>query len=127
LKFPSELHYTKSHEWIHPDGSTHRFGITDFAQSELSDIVFVELPEVGRSVNKGEVCAVIESCKAASDVYVPVSGKVVEINQRLVSEPELVNQDPYGEGWLFAIETSDEGELQQLMDAEAYRNSLSPM
>jgi len=107
-----------------PSTSPHRVGITDFAQTELSDVVYVELPEVGRSVTRGAACAVIESCKAASDIYAPVSGTVVEVNGRLDSSPELVNHDPYGEGWLFALEAADPAELDGLLDADTYRARL---
>jgi len=125
LNIPSELRYTESHEWINPLESPHRLGITDFAQSELSDVVYVELPKVGQEVVKGDACAVVESTKAASDIYAPVSGKVTEVNSELETKPELVNQDPYGEGWLFAIETSGDGEIEKLMDADSYRKTLS--
>jgi glycine cleavage system H protein len=125
LNIPKELRYTEQHEWIDPDGSPHRAGITDFAQSELSDIVYVELPEVGKEVSQGDACAVVESTKAASDVYAPVSGKIAEVNSDLESKPELINQDPFGEGWIFAIETGDDSETEKLMDADAYQTKLT--
>lgn len=124
MNIPTELCYTDSHEWIDPAGSPHRVGITDFAQSELSDIVYIELPEVGRAVTKGSACAVVESCKAASDFYAPISGTVAEVNPELDSSPELVNQDPYGRGWLFAIESNQSGEMAQLLDSESYQQQL---
>jgi glycine cleavage system H protein len=100
-------------------------GITDFAQSELSDIVYVELPELGREVSQGDACAVVESTKAASDVYAPISGKIAEVNSELESKPELINQDPFGEGWIFAIETGNGSGIETLMDADAYQKKLS--
>ena len=125
LSVPSELLYTQSHEWIDPDDDPHRVGVTDFAQSELSDIVFVELPEVGQMLTKGIPCAVVESTKAASDVYAPATGIVAEINTNLESQPELVNQDPYGDGWLFVIELTQEEEMESLMDSDKYKEMLS--
>ncbi len=115
------LYFSKEHEWIRVEGDTATVGITDFAQSQLGDVVFVEVPEAGRQVTKGSEAAVVESVKAASDVYAPVSGEVTEGNQALVDDPALVNSDPEGEGWFFRLRLSDESELQGLMDAEAYR------
>jgi len=119
---PNDLRYAKSHEWIDPGQSPHRVGITDRAQAELSDIVFVELPEAGRLVTQGEACCVVESCKAASDVYAPISGMIAAVNEDLEARPELVNKDPYGEGWLFSIDASDMGEFPILLDSGAYRD-----
>ncbi|ROR34646.1 glycine cleavage system protein GcvH [Inmirania thermothiophila] len=118
---PAQLRYTRSHEWvrIEDDGSV-VVGITDHAQEQLGDLVFVELPEVGRRVAAGEDCAVVESVKAASDVYAPVAGEVAEVNGELEGSPELVNQDPYGRGWLFRLRDADLGSAE-LLDAEAYR------
>lgn len=113
--------YTKEHEWIRVEGDTATVGITDFAQGQLGDIVFVEVPEAGAQVAKAGEAAVVESVKAASDVYAPVSGEVVEGNGALVDDPSLVNTDPEGEGWFFKIRLSDEGELDGLMDADAYK------
>lgn len=124
MKIPKTLRYTESHEWIDPSASPYRVGISDFAQSELSDVVYVELPEVGGQVTKGAACAVIESCKAASDVYAPISGRVAQVNTRLEAHPEYVNLDPYGDGWLFAIESQDGSELAQLLDWQAYEKAL---
>ena len=116
------LHYTKEHEWIRVEGDIATVGITDFAQAQLGDVVFVEVPEAGRQVSKGSEAAVVESVKAASDVYAPVSGEIVEGNQALVDDSALVNSDPEGEGWFFRLRLSDPGELEGLMDADAYRS-----
>jgi glycine cleavage system H protein len=115
------LYFTKEHEWIRLEGDTATVGITDFAQAQLGDIVFVEVPEAGRQVTQGGDAAVVESVKAASDVYAPVSGEVVEGNQALADDPSLVNSDPEGEGWFFKIRLSDDGQLSGLMDAEQYK------
>lgn len=120
-EIPSELRYTKSHEWIRSMEDGHvEVGITDHAQEMLGDMVFVELPEVGSTLGGGDDCAVVESVKAASDVYAPLSGEIVEINDLLQDAPETVNNDPYGDGWLFRMSLSVEGELDELLDAEAY-------
>jgi len=116
------VHYTQEHEWIRVEGDTATVGITDFAQGQLGDIVFVELPDAGREVSKGGEAAVVESVKAASDVYAPVSGEVVEANQALADDPSLVNTDPEGEGWFFRLRLSDSSELDGLMDAGAYKS-----
>lgn len=117
---PSELKYTASHEWIAVDGDTATIGITDHAQDLLGDLVFVELPEVGvRLEAKGE-CAVVESVKAASDVYSPLSGEVVEVNEALTDAPETINSDAYGDGWIFKMKIADNSELDALLDADAY-------
>src|ERR1051325_11561702 len=107
---PSDLKYAKSHEWVRVSGDTATVGITDHAQHELTDIVFVELPEVGRKVKAGEACAVVESVKTASDIYSPVSGDVVEVNPAVVADPALANSDPYGAGWLFKVKLANAGE-----------------
>ncbi len=120
MKTPSELRYTEDHEWLRPEGKSGRVGITDFAQDQLGDVVFVELPEVGRAVKQGEAFGVVESVKSVSDVFAPITGKVVAVNQALVDTPELVNQDPYGQGWIVEIEIADDGEVQALLDAQAY-------
>lgn len=112
--------YTQDHEYVRVDGQTGTVGISSYAQEQLGDIVFVELPAIGASFAKGDEVAVVESVKAASEIYAPVSGKVVEINERLSDEPGLINADPAGEGWLFRIEISDEGELEGLLDEAAY-------
>jgi glycine cleavage system H protein len=123
---PSDLRYTKSHEWVRreQDGAV-EIGISDHAQSALGDLVFVEVPEVGRALRAGEACAVVESVKAASDVYSPVSGKVIAGNAALASQPELLNQDPYGAGWLFRVQTNSPLDEAALMSAADYANYLA--
>ena len=123
---PVELKYAKSHEWarINDDGSV-TVGISDTAQDQLGDMVFIEVPEVGQTVTVEEACAVVESVKAASDVYAPVGGEIVEVNEDLADSPETVNNDAYGEGWIFRLEPSDAGELGALMDADAYEAFLA--
>ena len=120
MSIPSDLKYAKSHEWVRVDGDTATVGITDHAQHELTDVVFVELPATGRVVTVGESCAVVESVKAASDIYSPVAGEIIEGNTALESDPGLVNTDPYGEGWLYRIKLSTPADLDALMDAAAY-------
>ena len=115
------VYYTEEHEWIRVEGSEATVGITDFAQGQLGDIVFVELPEAGREVTKGGEAAVVESVKAASDVYAPVDGEVVEANAALSDDPSLANSDPEGEGWFFRLRLADPSQLEGLMDAEAYK------
>lgn len=116
---PTDLRYAETHEWVRAnDDGTVTVGITDHAQHLLGDLVFVEIPEVGRVVNAAESCAVVESVKAASDVYSPLDGVIVDVNEALADSPELINQDPYGEGWIFRIKTS--ATLEGLLDAEAY-------
>ncbi|AIY86293.1 glycine cleavage system protein H [Thermotoga sp. 2812B] len=113
--------YTKTHEWVVVEDKVATVGITNHAQEQLGDVVYVDLPEVGREVKRGEVVASIESVKAAADVYAPLSGKIVEVNEKLDTEPELINKDPEGEGWLFKMEISDESELEDLLDEQAYQ------
>jgi glycine cleavage system H protein len=115
------VYYTKEHEWVRVEGDTGTVGITDFAQGQLGDIVFVETPEAGRQVSQGGEAAVVESVKAASDVYAPVSGEVIEGNAALADEPGLVNSDPEGEGWFFKLRLSEPRQLDALMDAAAYK------
>jgi glycine cleavage system H protein len=115
------VYYTKEHEWIRVEGDQATVGITDFAQGQLGDVVFVELPEAGKQVTKGGEAAVVESVKAASDVYSPVTGEVTAANQALVDDPSLANTDPEGEGWFFRLRLSDQSELDGLMDADAYK------
>ncbi|MDN3651856.1 glycine cleavage system protein GcvH [Thalassotalea ponticola] len=120
---PSELKYASSHEWVRVEGDgTVTVGITEHAQELLGDMVFVELPEVGDDVDAGDDVAVAESVKAASDIYAPVSGEIIEVNDDLEDSPELVNSDAFGDGWMFKIKLSDEGELDSLLDAEGYQN-----
>ncbi|HEU5067600.1 MAG TPA: glycine cleavage system protein GcvH [Sphingomicrobium sp.] len=115
------LYFTREHEWVRLDGDTATVGITDHAQEALGDIVFTEVPAAGKQLSKGQEAAVVESVKAASDVYSPVSGEVVEGNQAVVDDPALVNSDPEGEGWFFKVKLSDSGELDGLMDEASYR------
>ena len=116
------VYYTEEHEWIRVEGDEATVGITDFAQGQLGDIVFVELPEAGRQVTKGGEAAVVESVKAASDVYAPVDGEIVEPNPALGDDPSLVNSDPEGEGWFFRLRLADPSQLEGLMDADAYKS-----
>jgi glycine cleavage system H protein len=122
---PAELKYASTHEWarLEADGTV-TVGITDHAQAQLGDLVFVELPEVGAQYAAGDACAVVESVKAASDIYAPVGGTVVEVNEALEESPQLVNEDPYGDGWLFRLEPVDAAELDNLMDADAYQEQI---
>lgn len=120
-EIPAELLYRESHEWVrYDDDGTATVGISDHAQAQLGDMVFIELPEPGMSYEQGDACAVVESVKAASDVYAPLTGEVIENNSALEDQPELVNTDPYGDGWLFRIQLSDPSEIDGLLDAEAY-------
>lgn len=122
MDYPEELRYTKEHEWCTIDDPTRvRVGISDFAQDALGDVVYVDLPEGGTEVRAGEPFGEVESTKSVSDIYSPVSGRVIERNTNLEDQPELVNEDPYGEGWMVVIETTDAGELEELLDAGAYR------
>ena len=119
-KPPSDVRFTKEHEWVRLDGDIATVGITDHAQEQLGDVVFVELPEIGRDVATDEACAVVESVKAASDVYAPLAGKVVETNPTIIENPSMVNSDAEGEGWFFRIELDDTATFEALMDAAAY-------
>jgi glycine cleavage system H protein len=121
---PTDLRYTKDHEWIRTEGETLRVGVTDYAQEQLGDIVFVTLPEAGAEVTAGEACGEVESTKSVSDIYAPVSGTVVERNDQLETEPELVNSDPYGAGWMMSIRPADEAADESLLDAAAYESGL---
>ncbi|WP_448246705.1 glycine cleavage system protein GcvH [Thalassotalea agariperforans] len=122
---PSELKYTVSHEWVRDEGNgIVTVGITEHAQELLGDMVFVELPEVGEAVCTGDDVAVAESVKAASDIYAPVTGEIVEVNEDLENSPELVNSDAFGDGWMFKIQIEDASELETLLDAEGYENSI---
>jgi glycine cleavage system H protein len=123
-KVPADLKYAKSHEWIRVSGDTAVVGITDHAQHELTDVVFVELPAVGRKVKAAEACAVVESVKTASDIYSPVSGEVVEANKAVVDNPALVNTDPYGEGWFYKIKLSAPTEASALLGAAEYSKQI---
>ena len=122
MKFPKKLRYTREHEWVLIEGTQATVGVTDYAQHELGEVVFVELPKAGDSVTKDEPFGVVESVKAASDVYAPVSGEVTEANDDLVSTPELINDDPYGDAWLIRVEMSDTSEVEHLMSAQEYKD-----
>jgi glycine cleavage system H protein len=120
MNIPNELKYTKDHEWLRIEGNTAVIGITDYAQEQLGDIVFVEVPGEGDELGAGDTLGVVESVKAASDIYSPVSGTVVKVNEELADAPELVNQDPYGQAWIAEIELSNPDELAELLDSAAY-------
>ena len=124
---PADNKYTKDHEWVRLEGDTALVGITDYAQSELGDVVFVDLPEVGTQVKQGETFGVVESVKAASDLFAPVSGEVLEVNTALQDAPELVNQEPYAGGWMLKVRPSDLGELDNIMDAAAYDDHVKSL
>lgn len=121
MEIPAALRYSAEHEWVRLEGSVARVGITDFAQDSLGDVVFVELPAVGTAVSSGVSAGEIESTKSVSDVYAPMSGTVAAVNPALTENPELVNSDPYGEGWMLEIDCSDPAEYERLLDADAYR------
>jgi glycine cleavage system H protein len=121
VEFPEHLKYSKEHEWVAVDGSRARVGITDYAQDALGDIVYVQLPTVGGDVAEMATCAEVESTKSVSDIYAPVSGAVVQVNDALTDSPELINQEPYGSGWIFELELSDPSQVDALLDAAAYR------
>ncbi|WP_426576585.1 glycine cleavage system protein GcvH [Xenorhabdus stockiae] len=122
---PVELKYTESHEWVRSEGNgEYTVGITEHAQQLLGDMVFIDLPEIGMQVNVGDDCAVVESVKAASDIYAPLSGEVIAVNPALEGSPELVNSGPYNDGWLFRIKVTDESKLSELLDADGYRALL---
>ena len=120
MAYPDDLSYSKEHEWVRQEGSRATIGITSFAADELGDIVFVELPEVGATLTQFGTFGVVESVKAVSDLYAPVSGEVVEVNEALREAPELLNSDPFGEGWIAKLEMADRSELDRLLDADAY-------
>ena len=122
---PAELRYAATHEWVRPEGNgVYTVGITEHAQELLGDMVFLDLPDVGDEVAMGDDVAVAESVKAASDVYAPITGEVLEVNEDLEDSPELVNSDPYGDGWLFKVKAEDEGEVESLLDADGYAESI---
>jgi len=124
VNIPEGLKYSREHEWVRVDGSRAYIGITDYAQDELGDIVYVELPEVGAELKAGETFGTVESVKTVSDLYAPVSGRVVEVNEALASAPEKVNESPYEEAWMIVVEMADPSELEALLDAEAYRQHI---
>lgn len=121
MNFPSNVKYTKEHEWIRIEGDEAYVGITDYAQEQLGDIVFVDIPTVGESLDKDEVFGTIEVVKTISDLFLPIAGEVLEENEALADNPELVNKDPYGEGWLIKIKPNDVSDINDLLDAEAYK------
>jgi glycine cleavage system H protein len=125
LEYPAGLRYTAEHEWLRSDGDTVRVGITAFAQEALGDVVYVSLPSVGDSVVAGDTCGEVESTKSVSDLYAPVSGEVTAVNGALDATPELVNNDPYGEGWMYELRPADAADVDALMDADAYTAQLS--
>jgi glycine cleavage system H protein len=120
-KVRDDLKYTESHEWLKLKGEIAIIGITDHAQTELTDIVFVELPEIGKEIKKGDELCVVESVKSVSEIYAPISGKIIKVNKKLEDEPETVNNAPYDEGWLVEIEIKDKSEIEELIDAEEYK------
>ncbi len=122
---PSELKFLSTHEWVLVDGDIATIGISDHAQELLGDLVFVELPEVGSALSAGDTVAVVESVKAASDTYAPVSGEVIEINEELEDSPERINDDPYGDGWMYRVKMDDPGEVDDLLDADSYMNAIA--
>ena len=124
MNVPDDLYYTESHEWVRQEGENARVGITDHAQAELTDVVFVELPKIGGKAEARGQIAVVESVKAASDIYAPVKGTVVEVNKALEGNPALVNTDPFGEGWIFALKMDAPDDVKQLKDAAAYRKQI---
>ena len=125
MQYPEDLRYSVDHEWVRLDGTRARVGITDYAQDALGDIVYVSLPTPGASVVAGASCAEVESTKSVSDIYAPLSGSVLEVNAALAQTPELLNRDPYGEGWIFVVDCSDPKQLDTLMDAAAYQAHLA--
>jgi len=124
MNVPDDLFYTESHEWVRREGDNARVGITDHAQAELTDVVYVELPKIDRQVNAKEATAVVESVKAASDIYAPVKGTVVEVNKALEGNPALINTDPFGEGWIFVLKMDSADDVKQLKDAAGYRKTI---
>ena len=122
---PTDLSYSSSHEWVNVEGDTATIGISDHAQEELTELVFIELPEVGSQLTAGDPCAVVESVKTASDIYAPVSGQVIEINDALDTEPGTVNEDPYGDGWFFKVRLSNPDEINDLLSDEEYAEQVN--
>lgn len=122
--YPNDNLYSEEHEWVHVEGDVCTLGITSFAQSELGEVVFVDLPEVGQSFANGDEIGSIESVKAVAEIYTPITGEIVEVNEALEDAPETVNDDPHGDGWLIKIKLEDKGELEELMDAEAYQGFI---
>jgi glycine cleavage system H protein len=127
MKYDTSVQYQKSHEWAKKEGDLIVVGISDYAQDSLGDVVFVELPEVGAEFSQGDAFGVVESVKAASDVFVPVGGEIAEVNSELEDNPEIINEDPFGKGWIIKIKAADESELESLMDAAAYESYTSEL
>lgn len=125
MEIPAGLKYSKEHEWVAAEETVATIGITDFAQEQLGEIVYVELPGVGDKISKDDTCGVVESVKAMSDIYAPISGTVVEVNQELPESPEMINEDPYGDGWLIKVKISDNAELDDLLDKEDYEEFVA--
>ena len=124
MNFPEDLRYTREHEWVRIDGATARVGITDYAQDALGDVVYVDLPTAGATVAAMATCCEVESTKSVSEIFSPVSGTIAEVNSDLSDTPQMINEDPYGKGWIFSVEMSDPGEVEGLMDAHAYQAFL---
>ncbi|MGI9570589.1 MAG: glycine cleavage system protein GcvH [Desulfobulbia bacterium] len=124
LQFPDTVRYSKEHTWVRRDGDVVVVGISDYAQSELGEIVFIELPEIGAAYSADEVFGVVESVKAASDLYMPIGGEVTEVNESLEDEPEVVNSDPFGKGWMLKIKSADTAEIETLLNAQEYLDSM---
>jgi glycine cleavage system H protein len=125
MNIPKELKYSKDHEWVRVEGNTATIGITDYAQSQLGDVVFVELPEEGAEIDAHQGLSVVESVKAVSDIYAPLAGKVIAVNEILADAPETVNQDPYGDGWIAKLELTDAAQLADLLDSDAYEKLVA--
>lgn len=125
MNIPANLKYSKEHEWVKVDGNEAYIGITDFAQSELGDIVFVEVDTEGETIDADEVFGTIEAVKTVSDLFMPISGEILSLNEKLEDEPELINTDPYGDGWIIKVKIADEVELAKLMDADAYKDLIN--
>lgn len=125
MAYPTQFRYTKDHEWVYLEGDVAKVGITDYAQDQLGDIVYVELPEVRSEIKKGDSVAVVESPKSAADVFAPLTGTVVEVNVSLISSPETINKDPHGAGWLFKLEINNPPEIKNLLDAAGYEQFIS--
>ena len=124
MNFPDDLRYTQEHEWVRVDGPIAKVGITDYAQDALGDVVYVDLPQVGAAVAAMASCCEVESTKSVSEIFSPVSGTIAEVNSDLSDTPQMINEDPYGKGWIFAVEMADAGEVDGLMDAASYRSFL---
>ncbi len=125
MNIPADLKYSKEHEWVRLDGDIAVIGITDFAQSELGDIIYVDIETLGEELDSDEIFGTVEAVKTVSDLFLPLSGEIIEVNEKLADEPELVNTDPYGDGWMIKLKVSDASEMENLLDAEGYKNIIS--